>query len=107
MRDIKELKDFIFDKVKYETTGDPEELTWDSVFSDWVDSLGTQIILMDIEEDFCDPGFMIEEEFIMNFFSKKPTVQQTCDVITDYLLGNIDPEDAMCEDYEYVKQHEW
>lgn len=108
MRDIKELKDFIFEKAKYETTGDPEQLTWDSIYTDWVDSLGIQIILMDIEEEFCEPGFMIEEEFIFEFFAKKPTIQQFADVITDLLLGNIDLVEATkSESYVYVKQHDW
>jgi len=109
MRDIKELKDFIWEKIKDETTLNPDDLTWDAQFTEFLDSLGIQLILMDIEEEFCEPGFMIEEEFIVFFFERNPTVQETVDIFTDYLLENIDAEEAiaMGDEWKYEKMHEW
>lgn len=107
MRDIKELGPFIMEKILYETTGDPTLVTPDDIFTESLDSLGVQITLMDIEEDFMDAGMTIDEDFIMNFFASKPSIQRVIDVVTDVILGNIDIEEAQAEDYVYVKGHDW
>lgn len=107
MRDIKELGPFIMEKILYETTGDPTLVTPDDIFTESLDSLGIQITLMDIEEDFMDAGMTIDEDFIMNFFASKPSIQHVIDVVTDVILGNIDIEEAQAEDYVYVKGHDW
>lgn len=107
MRDIKELGPFIMEKILYETTGDPTLVTPDDIFTESLDSLGVQITLMDIEDDFMDAGMTIDEDFIMNFFASKPSIQRVIDVVTDVILGNIDIEEAQAEDYVYVKGHDW
>ena len=107
MRDIRELKKFIYERIEFETTGEVSKLTPDGIMSEWVDSLGIQIILMDIEEEFCEPGVVIDEELISFLFKDKPSIQFVSDVITDYLLGFIDIEEATKEGYVYVKKHDW
>jgi hypothetical protein len=107
MRDIKELGPFIIEKILFETTADPASITPDSIFTESLDSLGVQLTLMDIEDQFMDAGMTIDEDFIMNFFASHPSIQHVTDVVTDVILGNIDIEEAQAEDYVYVKRHDW
>ena len=107
MRDIKELGPFIIEKILFETTADPASITLDSIFTESLDSLGVQLTLMDIEDQFMDAGMTIDEDFIMNFFASHPSIQHVTDVVTDVIRGNIDIEEAQSEDYVYVKGHDW
>lgn len=104
MRDFSGLQEFVIDKVRLETTLDGKTVDKDTSIFDYLDSLGILMTMMDLEEEFFDPGTSVPEHVMAEFVRRKPSIEVFCWMVTDYALGNL-PEDEIDENYVYKKMH--